>query len=638
VLPTIGAVLQSDLSVEYRIEKILGVGGTATACLATRVGPDGESRVVVKVILPQIVQGSGTTASTIIKKEAVALGRMNERVPPCPFVVRLLDTGIQRVRVGVQELELPWLALEYVDGGIEGTTLEQRVQYCVRETGFAFDLDRAARAIQNLAEGLSEIHAVGVVHRDVTPNNVLCCGVGDSELFKLSDFGIARPMGLASTFGDVLLGTPGYVAPEQATRGGDVGFHSDVFSFACVIHFLLTAEPYFEISSPVDIVRAARQPERRSISTAPALCYELREQEAACQAIDLALARASAENAAERPKSPRALASSIVPWLSAQLGARPSRRWLDSYARFAPTLPATGSSWIVRHPPGDDRVITSVAWNGAGHCLAATTRGLAYWDGTQWQSAPIDGLAGAPRCIRRLTASSWLIGTARGALAEYSRDGTRELFRYHDDRVLFTDVNGDLEDVAVVLGEQPGRPPLLCALVGKHWLKPLAVEQASMLTSIARIDTERWLVAGRDTDKLAYAAIYRPLAWEIERVPVPAVRALLATAGHPGRRAAAAVGAEGCVVRADGEHMIAETLRGAPDLSAVALDVLGRAWAAGAGQIWAHDSGRGWVPAWHDPRWLAPFVGMFADVSYLAAVTVDGAVVECRSALISPVA
>jgi hypothetical protein len=164
------------------------------------------------------------------------------------------------------------------------------------------------------------------------------------------------------------------------------------------------------------------------------------------------------------------------------------------------------------------------------------------------------------------------------------------------------------------------------------------VPAASMLTTVARIDADRWLVAGRDTAGQAYAGVYEPLAWELERIDVPPVRALLAGASHPGRKTAAVVGAQGAIVLADSDGIRSEIVHGNPDLSAVTLDVLGRPWVAGAGQIWARDSGRGWVPAWHDAKWSAPFVGMYADVNYLVAVTVDGAVVECRSALVSPVA
>src|SRR6187431_3524397 len=91
----VGRVLESayQAGVSYRLEKKLGEGGTALAYLTRRISPVGESQAVIKIILPQLVAESDERALTIIKKEAVALGRLNERVPPTPFVVRLLDTG-----------------------------------------------------------------------------------------------------------------------------------------------------------------------------------------------------------------------------------------------------------------------------------------------------------------------------------------------------------------------------------------------------------------------------------------------------------------------------------------------------------------------------------------------------------------
>src|SRR5262245_42036513 len=88
---TIGSATQPD--VKLRIERRLGEGGTAVAYFATRFGPDGASPVVVKVILPTVIAQAGETARMVVQKEAVALGRLNERVPPSPFVVRLLDIG-----------------------------------------------------------------------------------------------------------------------------------------------------------------------------------------------------------------------------------------------------------------------------------------------------------------------------------------------------------------------------------------------------------------------------------------------------------------------------------------------------------------------------------------------------------------
>ena len=129
--PFIGQVLQSAYQpgVSYRLEKKLGEGGTALAYLTRRLSADGESQAVIKIILPQLVADSDERALTIITKEAVALGRLNERVPPTPFVVRLLDTGSVPFRSNHRLLQLPFIALEYVHGGLEGSTLEERVEY-----------------------------------------------------------------------------------------------------------------------------------------------------------------------------------------------------------------------------------------------------------------------------------------------------------------------------------------------------------------------------------------------------------------------------------------------------------------------------------------------------------------------------
>src|SRR5581483_4219431 len=116
-------------------------------------------------------RAKGATLS--VMKEAVALGRLNEQKPRTPHVVRFLDTGTHPFVRDGERLELPWIAIEYVDGGKGGTTLGERVENSVREIGSAFDRARAARAVEQLAEGLSAVHHASVVHRDLKPANVL---------------------------------------------------------------------------------------------------------------------------------------------------------------------------------------------------------------------------------------------------------------------------------------------------------------------------------------------------------------------------------------------------------------------------------------------------------------------------------
>lgn len=618
--------------VSYRIERVIGKGGFGYACLAIRQGPDGSSPVVLKIIRPRVVVEAGDMALRAVKKEAVALGRLNERVPPTPFVVRLLDTGSLSVMDEGRPLEVPWIAVEYVHGGVEGETLQRRVRYAVEHTGTAFDPERAAKVLDHLTRGLEEIHAAEVIHRDFKPSNVLCCGFGKDELFKISDFGIARPTGLSSTFGDLTLGTPGYVAPEQVHLRDEIGPWTDVFSLAAVMYYVLTGRKYFQVPSSVEGVMAASSAKRASVLEAKGLCQELRDQPDVCAAIDDVLARATAADPRQRIQSARQLAQSLSPWLlQTPSSERRSDRLVESMMSTRPLGPRTASAptWNLRHGPRDDLVIVSLAWDGDAHCLAQTTRGLSFWDGTRWTDAPAHGLTRI-RFVRRLTPGSFIVGTEADELFAYTREGKRPLLGRRGRPAGIQLLDGDIDDLAVaaVRGEQG---LALAALSGGRWLKPLPLAGAAHVASLAQVDDDRWLVVGRAESGGAYAALYTPLAWELERLPVPESSALVASAALLERRLGLAVGPSGALVRVAAGRVETQTVAGAPDLSAVGVDVLDGTWVAGRSGIWFSEGGpRELSCVWHDPAWGSPFVGLSADVGFMIAVSVDGAVLEFR--------
>lgn len=636
----LGQTIPSDVrpGVGYRIDHLIGQGGTARAYYALRVGPDGQQPVVLKIILPQIVRASDKTAAMVIKKEAVALGRLNERIPRCPYVVRFIDTGVIAFSLNHQLLSLPWLAIEYVNGGLEGSALDERITYALRATGYAFDSERAARAVHALARGLEEIHAVGVVHRDLTPANVLCCGNGGTEMFKISDFGIARPIGLSVTFGNVAIGTPGYVAPEQTLSiQAPVAQYTDIFALAAVVYCLLAGEHYFNAKSTIEVFQEIQNPHRRSLADSSGLHPDLRHNTAAIQALDAALARATAFDPKARPASARLFAEGILPWLNDQpRSVHVSTRWLESIENLDVSPSRIERSWLVRHPPGQDRVILGAAWNADGHCLGATTRGLEYFDGVEWTTLPeADCLTNRQVCnVKQLSPTDWLVTASGARLIEVSRDGTSVLMDGPDPQIDFFDIEGDVDDFAVVVGRATGRAPLLCTLIGKRWLKPFELLELTHVSALTRLSDDSWLVVGRDRNSQAWAGIYQPLELGVTKLPVPITRALLGCASRRNKKVAVAVGGNGSILCLENQQVGAAVVSSQSDLTVVALDLAAQLWTASIGHIYFAKEPLGDIECvWEDPAWSVPFVSLHAEMHALLALTVDGGVVECRSVM-----
>jgi len=155
-----------------------------------------------------------------------------------PAVVRYIAHGASGDR---QYLVMEWL---------DGETLRQRL---VRGR---LKLAEGVTLVRTLAEALAEAHAHGIVHRDVKPSNVLLPLDGDLGGSKLLDFGIAHLHGSTrvNTHTGMMLGTPGYMAPEQARGEPDIDARTDLFALGCVLHESVCGQPAFSGEHPMALL------------------------------------------------------------------------------------------------------------------------------------------------------------------------------------------------------------------------------------------------------------------------------------------------------------------------------------------------------------------------------------------------
>lgn len=156
-------------------------------------------------------------------REIAITARLNH-----PHIVPIFDSGESEGQ------------LYYVMPYIRGETLRERLR---REP--MLPLPQVLRWAQEIAEGIDAAHAEGVVHRDIKPENLL---IQDGHIL-VADFGLARALDLSGsdrlTRQSLVLGTPPYMSPEQATGAEHLDGRSDVFSLACVVHEMLTGSPPF---------------------------------------------------------------------------------------------------------------------------------------------------------------------------------------------------------------------------------------------------------------------------------------------------------------------------------------------------------------------------------------------------------
>jgi serine/threonine-protein kinase len=222
--------LRSALAGRYTIERELGSGGMATVYLAEDLKH--HRKVAVKVLRPDLAAALGP--ERFIREIEIAAALTH------PHIVPLYDSGEAD---GFLYYVLPY---------IEGESLRAKL---AREG--ELPIADAVRILRDVVDALTDAHAHGVVHRDIKPDNVLLT----KHHAVVTDFGVAKAVSEATgreklTTAGVALGTPAYMAPEQAVADPHVDHRADIYAVGAVAYELLTGRPPFTGTTPQMVLSA----------------------------------------------------------------------------------------------------------------------------------------------------------------------------------------------------------------------------------------------------------------------------------------------------------------------------------------------------------------------------------------------
>jgi hypothetical protein len=228
----------------YEVLEVLGRGGFG---IVLRAFDELLHRVVaVKVMAPQLAATSPARKRFLREARASAAIRHEN-------VVAIYN---------VEEQPIPYLVMEF----IAGETIQEKLD----RLG-PLDAAEGARIGRQIAEGLAAAHAMGLIHRDVKPSNILL--ESGADRVKITDFGLARAADDASlTQSGVIAGTPMYMAPEQAL-GEMIDHRADLFSLGSVLYVMCSGRPPFRASTTLGVLKRVSEdmprPIREIIPEAP---------------------------------------------------------------------------------------------------------------------------------------------------------------------------------------------------------------------------------------------------------------------------------------------------------------------------------------------------------------------------------
>jgi WD40 repeat protein len=215
----------------YRILKEIGRGGMGVVYLAQQHRLN--RLVALKMILAGHLAGAEDRVRFLLEGELLA--RLNH-----PNFVQVYEVGTIEISPGVLQ---PYLVLEHIDGGnLKGRLAKAPPSF--RE---------AAELMLVLARAMAVAHAQGIIHRDLKPANVL---ISRDGTLKITDFGLAKELGGNSSLTPtgLTVGTPSYMAPEQARGAASAGPAADVYALGAILYELLAGRPPFAADTPVDVI------------------------------------------------------------------------------------------------------------------------------------------------------------------------------------------------------------------------------------------------------------------------------------------------------------------------------------------------------------------------------------------------
>ena len=280
----------------YQIERHLASGGMADVFLAHRRGEGPLAGIRRPVAVKRLRRGHARDPELTARliEEARVLARLSH-----PNIVTMLDAGVDREDV--------YLVLELVEGATLAALLERRTPADPLGATLAIEIGAQVSA------ALAHAHPMGLIHRDVSPENLL---IDESGTVKLTDFGIARALDRAATQNAVVQGKLPYVAPEQL-RGTEYDHRVDLHALGAVMHVIACGRPPYQGDSDAEIVFRLLEGKRTGAD-------RLRTE--AGDALADLIERLLAVRPADRPEDARAVLTELMPSRSEQAARDRLRR------------------------------------------------------------------------------------------------------------------------------------------------------------------------------------------------------------------------------------------------------------------------------------------------------------------------